>query len=205
MLVSPARNHSSSWMIAFSGSFLVVSIGKPAARSKRIWWPNTDSVPVPVRSCFSAPSRGYVRAGRDTGSCVRSSSAARARARAAISRPAGHANLRRQIIPGKCAPSADKRQGRTCAPPLSTIDQRVRAYFARLQHRRPLGDFALHQRAQRSRRAVFAASECTLPRSSRRLRTFSSSSALATAAFSLATIAAGVPFGAKIAFQAEAW
>src|SRR5436305_14709483 len=42
------------------------------------------------------------------------------------------------------------------------------------------------------------------PRSSRRLRTFSSSSALAAAAFNLARIGAGVPFGAKIAFQAEA-
>ena len=29
MLVSPARNHSSSCTIDFSGSFLVVSIGKP--------------------------------------------------------------------------------------------------------------------------------------------------------------------------------
>src|SRR5438270_7156152 len=43
------------------------------------------------------------------------------------------------------------------------------------------------------------------PRSSRRLRTFSSSNALPAAAFSLARIGAGVPFGAKIAFQAEAW
>ena len=56
MLVSPLRNQSSSWMIDFSGSFLVVSIGNPAARLKRIWWPKIDSVPVPVRSCFSAPS-----------------------------------------------------------------------------------------------------------------------------------------------------
>ena len=28
---------------------------KASARSKRIWWPKTDSVPVPVRSCFSTP------------------------------------------------------------------------------------------------------------------------------------------------------
>src|SRR5206468_5051099 len=42
----------------------------------------------------------------------------------------------------------------------------------------------------------------TLPRSSRRLRTPSSSSALTTAAFNLATTSAGVPFGAKIAFHA---
>src|SRR3954470_8173009 len=43
------------------------------------------------------------------------------------------------------------------------------------------------------------------PRSSRRLRTFSSSSALDAAAFNFARIGAGVPFGPKIAFQAEAW
>src|SRR5262249_14646396 len=55
-LVSPARNQSSSWTIDLRCSFLVVVSGKPSARSKRIWWPNTDSVPVPVRSRFSAPS-----------------------------------------------------------------------------------------------------------------------------------------------------
>src|SRR6202022_5103691 len=36
-LVSPLRNHSNSWMIDFSGSFLVVSIGNPPATLKRIW------------------------------------------------------------------------------------------------------------------------------------------------------------------------
>jgi hypothetical protein len=36
---------------------LVVISGKPAARSKRIWYPNTDNVPVPVRSGFAAPLR----------------------------------------------------------------------------------------------------------------------------------------------------
>src|SRR5712664_4247138 len=36
MLVSPARNHNSSCTMDLSGSFLVVSIGKPAARLKRI-------------------------------------------------------------------------------------------------------------------------------------------------------------------------
>ena len=55
MLVSPGRNHSSSWMIDFRCSFLVVTSGKPPARSKRIWWPNTDSVPVPVRSLLRTP------------------------------------------------------------------------------------------------------------------------------------------------------
>src|SRR6202166_751477 len=56
MLVSPLRNHSNSCTIDFSGSFLVVNIGNPAARLKRIWWPKIDNVPVPVRSAFSAPS-----------------------------------------------------------------------------------------------------------------------------------------------------
>ena len=37
-------------------TFFVVTSGKPSARSKRIWWPNTQRVPVPVRSPFSAPS-----------------------------------------------------------------------------------------------------------------------------------------------------
>jgi hypothetical protein len=36
-------------------SFFVVRTGKPSARSNRIWWPKTLSVPVPVRSDFSTP------------------------------------------------------------------------------------------------------------------------------------------------------
>ena len=56
MLVSPARNHSNSWMIDLRCSFLVVTSGKPCDRSNRIWWPNTESVPVPVRSAFFTPS-----------------------------------------------------------------------------------------------------------------------------------------------------
>src|SRR5690606_10156996 len=35
--------------------FLVVTRGKPSARSKRIWWPNTLQVPVPVRSLLKVP------------------------------------------------------------------------------------------------------------------------------------------------------
>jgi squalene cyclase len=54
-LLEPCRNHSSSWMIERRCSFLVVTSGKPALRSKRIWWPNTERVPVPVRSVFSTP------------------------------------------------------------------------------------------------------------------------------------------------------
>ena len=55
-LVSPRRNHSSSAKTARVCTFLVVTSGKPAARSKRIWWPKTLRVPVPVRSPFSTPS-----------------------------------------------------------------------------------------------------------------------------------------------------
>ena len=54
--MSPRRNHSSSTMIERKCSFLVVSSGKPSARSKRICAPNQDSVPVPVRSCCSTPA-----------------------------------------------------------------------------------------------------------------------------------------------------
>src|SRR5471030_1011751 len=36
-------------------TFLVVTSGNPWARSKRIWWPKMERVPVPVRSVFSTP------------------------------------------------------------------------------------------------------------------------------------------------------
>ena len=55
-LVSPRRNHSSSYTIERRCTFLVVTSGKPAARSKRICWPNSDSVPVPVRSSLRTPA-----------------------------------------------------------------------------------------------------------------------------------------------------
>src|ERR1700729_2480330 len=42
-------------MMDFRCTFLVVTSGKPSARSKRIWWPKIDRVPVPVRSRFSTP------------------------------------------------------------------------------------------------------------------------------------------------------
>ena len=41
-LVSPLRNQSNSIRIERMWSFLVVSKGKPCARSKRSWWPNTE-------------------------------------------------------------------------------------------------------------------------------------------------------------------
>ena len=37
-------------------TFFVVTSGKPSARSKRIWYPNVLTVPVPVRSLLGAPS-----------------------------------------------------------------------------------------------------------------------------------------------------
>ena len=53
--MSPRRNQSSSPTTAGTCTFFVVTSGKPAARSKRIWCPKTLSVPVPVRSPFSRP------------------------------------------------------------------------------------------------------------------------------------------------------
>src|SRR5437879_13665968 len=50
-----------------------------------------------------------------------------------------------------------------------------------------------------------AAAGITLPRSSRRLRAPSSSSALHAAALSLAMTGAGVPIAANIALHARAW
>ena len=55
-------------------TFLVVTSGKPSLRSKRIWWPNTLRVPVPVRSVLATPvlytwrmkSSYWVRTGRWT-------------------------------------------------------------------------------------------------------------------------------------------
>ena len=52
---------------------MVVTSGKPSFRSKRIWWPNTLVVPVPVRSALCTPcvctwrmkSSYWLRTGRD--------------------------------------------------------------------------------------------------------------------------------------------
>ena len=43
-------------MIDLRCSFLVVTSGKPSARSNRIWWPKMLRVPVPVRSLLATPS-----------------------------------------------------------------------------------------------------------------------------------------------------
>ena len=52
MLVLPDRNHSNSWITDLRCTSLVVSKGNPSCRSSRIWCPNFDKVPVPVRSVF---------------------------------------------------------------------------------------------------------------------------------------------------------
>ena len=36
-------------------TFFVVTSGKPSLRSKRIWYPKTLVVPVPVRSALATP------------------------------------------------------------------------------------------------------------------------------------------------------
>src|SRR3954453_11567315 len=65
-LVSPRRNQSSSAKTERVWTFLVVTSGNPLERSNRIWWPKTESVPVPVRSDFSTPSsRTRLRRARD--------------------------------------------------------------------------------------------------------------------------------------------
>ena len=53
--LDPFRNHSSSWMMDFRCTFLVVTSGKPSFRLILIWWPNTLRVPVPVRSVLGVP------------------------------------------------------------------------------------------------------------------------------------------------------
>jgi len=42
-------------MMDFRWHFLVVTRGNPSDKSKRIWWPKTLRVPVPVRSSLVAP------------------------------------------------------------------------------------------------------------------------------------------------------
>jgi hypothetical protein len=54
-LVSPERNHRSSPLTGFIATNFVVILGKPSAKSKRIWRPNAEIVPVPVRSAFRVP------------------------------------------------------------------------------------------------------------------------------------------------------
>ena len=54
-LPSPRRNQRSSRTIERRCTFLVVTSGNPSPRSKRIWWPKTLFVPVPVRSALATP------------------------------------------------------------------------------------------------------------------------------------------------------
>src|SRR5512145_3216125 len=53
--VSPRKNQRSSYRMDFRWSFFVVRRGKLDSRLKRSCLPNTDSVPVPVRSALCAP------------------------------------------------------------------------------------------------------------------------------------------------------
>src|SRR5436305_14811107 len=94
-----------------------------------------------------------------------------------------------------------KRHGRNLRAAVVVSDPQLVAGFSTADH------FSLSLFTSAASAACVRASGLGMsdPRSSRRLRTFSSSNALPAAAFSLARIGAGVPFGAKIAFQAEAW
>src|SRR6056300_417365 len=55
MLVSPFKNHFSSVIIVLTAIFFVVSRGNPLHIQCVICLPNTEMVPVPVRSDFSTP------------------------------------------------------------------------------------------------------------------------------------------------------
>ncbi len=57
-LVSPRRNHSSSPKTERVWTFLVVTSGKPAARSKRIWWPKTPACRCRCGRPSPRPRRG---------------------------------------------------------------------------------------------------------------------------------------------------
>src|SRR5690606_25660473 len=55
IFVSPFKNQINSCRIERRCSFFVVTNGKPSFKLKRIWYPNTLRVPVPVRSVLSTP------------------------------------------------------------------------------------------------------------------------------------------------------
>src|SRR6056300_1206530 len=55
MLVSPFRNHFNSVITDLIAILFVVNKGKPSCMLCRICRPNTEIVPVPVRSDFSTP------------------------------------------------------------------------------------------------------------------------------------------------------
>src|SRR6056300_194375 len=55
MLVSPFKNHFNSVIIVLTAIFFVVSRGNPSHIQCLICLPNTEMVPVPVRSDFSTP------------------------------------------------------------------------------------------------------------------------------------------------------
>src|SRR3954451_3194779 len=108
-----------------------------------------------------------------------------------------------QLYPEKWV-GTPKRQGRNPGLALSSdvspVPDQLVAGFSTADHF-SISLFTSAARAACVRASPFGMSD---PSSSRRLRTFSSSSALLTAAFNFASTGAGVPFGAKIAFHAEA-
>src|SRR5215469_6019304 len=55
MLVEPRTNHSSSRTTASNKTFFVVNKGNPFRKSYWVCRPNSDNVPVPVRSVFFVP------------------------------------------------------------------------------------------------------------------------------------------------------
>ena len=56
IFVSPCKNHNNSLLIKPNATRFVVKSGNPFCKSKRIWYPNTLFVPVPVRSVLIVPS-----------------------------------------------------------------------------------------------------------------------------------------------------
>ena len=56
MFVSPFKNHNNSTIIERRCTFFVVTSGNPLDKSKRIWCPKIEVVPVPVLSPLKVPS-----------------------------------------------------------------------------------------------------------------------------------------------------
>ena len=59
--IAPAETRATRGSPLSRKTFLVVSNGNPSPRSKRIWWPKTLRVPVPVRSPRTTPSSQILR------------------------------------------------------------------------------------------------------------------------------------------------
>src|SRR5215470_6770330 len=131
-------------MIDLTCSFLVVTSGKPSPRSNRIWWPNTDSVPVPVRSRFSMPSARM----RSIRSWYWRIALVPRRVRLGLRQcSAGPPPLEFAIhkygVGGARAPPT------TGSPPVPPAAARSVGRLSRPDDRRPAGDLALDQSEQR--------------------------------------------------------